>query len=80
MQWFRFQATNDNTGVIGGYDSLVVWDAERRRILGMSDAESQATHNQDYRGREVWGRRGVAVSIMSELKTCAYSGDLLTNS
>ncbi|MCY2988763.1 MAG: transposase [Planctomycetota bacterium] len=75
--WSRFQTTTDKeNGVVGGYDSVVAWDSERRRVLGMSDAERKQAHNQDYRGREVWGRRGVAVSIMSSLRTCDYSGDL----
>ncbi len=74
--WRRFQTTTDAVCDVGGYDSVVAWDSERQRVLGMTDAERKQAHNQDYRGREVWGCRGVAVSIMSDLKTCLYSGEL----
>jgi hypothetical protein len=40
----------------------------------MTDAERRQAHNQDYRGREVWGRKGIAVSLVSPLKVCMYSG------
>jgi len=55
---------------------LVAWDKERQRILGLTDAERKQAHNQDYRGREVWGHRGVAISIMSSLDACPYDGCL----
>ena len=74
--WHRFQTTTDKDSSIGGYDSVVAWDATRTRVHGMSDAERKQAHNQDYRGREAWGKSGISVSIMSELKRCMYSGEL----
>jgi hypothetical protein len=73
--WAYFQNTSEGPTAIG-YDSVVAWDAELRRVRGMSDAERKQAHNQDYRGREVWGKRGVSVSIMSSLRACDYSGQL----
>lgn len=74
--WHRFQTTTDSDSSVGGYDSVVAWDAKRIRVYGMSDAERKQAHNQDYRGREAWGKSGISVSIMSELKRCTYSGEL----
>ncbi|RIK67119.1 MAG: restriction endonuclease subunit M [Planctomycetota bacterium] len=73
--WACFQNTSEG-GSAWGYDSVVAWDHEHRRVHGMSREERVQAHNQDYRGREVWGRRGVAISIMSTLRTCAYNGQL----
>jgi hypothetical protein len=74
--WSLFQTATDGGEVFGGFDSVVAWDADVRRVRGMSDAERRQAHNQDYRGREVWGCRGVAVSIVSDLKATAYLGNL----
>ena len=54
--------------------SIVAWDSDKNKVRGMTDAERRQAHNQDYRGREVWGRRGIAVSLVSPLKTCLFSG------
>jgi len=74
--WSFFQNTTGNDHGIGGYDGVVAWDSGRQRVLGMSEAERVQAHNQDYRGREVWNRRGISVSIMSTLRTAPYEGAL----
>lgn len=73
-RWSRFQTTARGEHS-SGYDSYVAWDEENGRVYGMSDEERRQAHNQDYRGREVWNRRGVAISIMSTLNSCSYLGD-----
>jgi hypothetical protein len=73
--WDFFQNTSEGLTAIG-YDSVVAWDSELKRVYGMSAAERRQAHNQDYRGREVWGKRGVSISIMSSLRACDYSGQL----
>jgi hypothetical protein len=72
--WTLFQNTARSNATCG-YDSYVAWDPASDRVYGMSKEERRQGHNQDYRGREVWGRRGIAVSIMSTLNACAYLGD-----
>jgi hypothetical protein len=74
--WRLFQNTTRKESGIGGFDGLVIWDAENQRVLGMTAAERKQAHNQDYRDREVWGRQGISVSIMSTLRTCPYEGTL----
>jgi len=74
--WQFFQNTTTKDYGIGGFNGVVTWDSQRQRVLGMTDAERKQGHNQDYRGREVWGRLGISVSIMSSLKTCSYEGSL----
>lgn len=73
--WAFFQTTSGG-GTAIGYDSVVAWDSKLKRVYGMSAAERKQAHNQDYRGREVWGKRGVSISIMSSLRACDYSGHL----
>jgi hypothetical protein len=41
----------------------------------MSEAERAQIHNQDQSGQQAWGRWGVAVGLMRELKVTIYSGE-----
>jgi hypothetical protein len=72
-------ATQDEMG-IGGRENIVAWDPQERRVYGMSDEERRKGHNQDYRGRAAWGKRGVAVSLIRTLKVSAYTGELFDKS
>ncbi len=74
--WQKYQTAPDNKGHIGGHESVIAWDGQKQKVYGMSDAEREQAHNQDYRGREVWGRSGVAVSIVGNLKSNPYYGNL----
>jgi hypothetical protein len=73
--WAFFQNTSDSHTAVG-YDGVVAWDSRLKRVYGMSDGERRQAHNQDYRGREVWGERGISISIMGSLRACDYSGQL----
>jgi hypothetical protein len=74
--WRRFQTNNGIDGIVGGLDSIVAWDSDIQRVRGMTDGERKQAHNQDYRGREVWGKLGVSISIMRDLNSCLYIGSL----
>ena len=74
--WQKYQTATSNNGRIGGYESIIAWDSQKQKVYGMTDAERVQAHNQDYRGREVWGKPGIAVSVVGNLKTNPYCGDL----
>ena len=64
----------------GGFEHVVSWDAQAGRVHGMTDAERVQGHNQDYRGRLAWGKRGVAVGLVRNLRISPYFGDLFDKS
>ena len=64
----------------GGFENIVSWDAQAKRVHGMTDEERVQGHNQDYRGRLAWGRRGVAVGLIRNLRISPYFGDLFDKS
>jgi hypothetical protein len=74
--WGFYQTTTGEPGRLQGLDTVVAWDAASQRVAGMTAEERQQAHNQDYRGREVWGKTGIAISMMRGLPTCAYHGAL----
>jgi hypothetical protein len=77
--WSFMQTAPDDDSARGGREHVVAWDSERRRVFGMTDAERKQGHNQDYRGRAAWGKRGIAISLMG-LKTSGYTGELFDKS
>jgi hypothetical protein len=61
-------------------EQIVAWDRDAKRVLGMSDEERRQGHNQDYRGSSAWGKRGVAISLIRNLRATSYDGDLFEKS
>jgi hypothetical protein len=78
--WAYMQTAANNSHGDGGRENIVAWDYLSKRVYGMTDAERRQGHNQDYRGREAWGKKGVSVSLINTLRASAYSGDLFDKS
>lgn len=74
--WAFQQASVYQTLDYGGRELVVAWDSQIGRVRGMDLAERQQIHNQDQSGQQAWGRQGVAVALMRELKVTLYTGEL----
>ena len=59
----------------GGREHVIAWDFSVERVRGMSQAEREQIHNQDQSGQQAWGKKGVAVGLMGELKATIYAGE-----
>jgi hypothetical protein len=78
--WACMQVADSTATGTGGFENVVSWDAQAKRVHGMTDEERVQGHNQDYRGRLAWGRRGVAVGLIRNLRISPYFGDLFDKS
>ncbi|WP_206838932.1 Eco57I restriction-modification methylase domain-containing protein [Marinobacterium iners] len=78
--WSFLQTASQSDSSPTGLESIVSWDSARKRVHGMSDAERKQGHNQDYRGRDAWGKNGVAISLIRNLRTADYRGQLFDKS
>lgn len=78
--WRTVQMAAKNASGGGGLEHVVAWDAEAAKVRGMTAEERRQAHNQDYRGREAWGRDGVAISVVGALRASSYRGDLFDKS
>jgi hypothetical protein len=78
--WRLFQMAANSDDGAGGREHVIAWDEKLNKVLWMTDGERKQAHNQDYRGREAWGREGVAVSVISNLRSTRYVGDLYDKS
>jgi hypothetical protein len=73
--WTFHQASIYQTLDFGGRECVVAWDFSIDRVGGMDAAERAQIHNQDQSGQQAWGKKGVAVALMRELKATLYSGE-----
>lgn len=62
-----FQSTVDRTQTYGGLEQIILWGSDGRRI---TDDQPGAV----IRGTSAWGKPGIAISAMSEVKASLYSG------
>lgn len=68
LPWEPFQLPCDQTSPFGGREGVLRWDGGAGEL-----AESDGCY---IKGREAWGKKGVAIRHMRELPATLYSGDL----
>ncbi len=73
--WAYQQVTVESTCLWGGREQMIAWDHSTNRVRDMSAEEREQIHNQDQSGQQAWGRRGVAVGLMTDLKCTLYTGE-----
>ena len=73
--WTFQQGSVESPCLWGGREYLVAWDFEIDRVRGLSEAEREQIHNQDQSGQQAWGKWGVAVGLMRDLKPTLYTGE-----
>ena len=78
--WAFLQGGPSDNSTESGREQIVAWDRAVKRVRGMSDEERQQVHNQDCSGRSAWGRSGVAISLMRNLRATPFDGDLFEKS
>jgi len=78
--WEWLQSAALTRDPFGGRREVIYWDSEIARVRGMSSAHRERIHNQDQSGQQAWGRPGVAVALMRELRAARYSGNVFGKS
>ncbi len=73
--WTKHQGPVDVTVYWGGAQYVLAWDHAIDRVRGMTDADRAKIHNQDQSGQQAWGRPGVSVSLMGQLRVSLYTGE-----
>jgi hypothetical protein len=73
--WTRLQCSPSSAGAFHGLSHLVAWNSEQMRVRGMDGQHRSRIHNQDQSGQQAWGREGVAISLMRDLKATFYTGE-----
>jgi hypothetical protein len=72
--WSYLQCSPMDHGAFEGLSHLVAWDFSEMRVRGMDQLHRERIHNQDQSGQQAWGKRGIAVALMRDLKASFYQG------
>lgn len=77
--WHFQQSTVATTAHFGGCEMTIFYDKENGHLRERAEIRRKHLHDSDRRGRQAWGKWGVAVSSMGTLPTALYMGDLFDN-
>jgi hypothetical protein len=64
----------------GGREMIIYYDRENGHLREEADIRREKLHDSDQRGNKAWGKLGVIVSQMNELKCSLYTGELYDQS
>ena len=75
-RWAPLQVSVSENVIFGGRSEAILWDSGDGELLDfVTEKLGDGKTGAWIRGREAWGRQGIAVSQMSSLSTSLYSGD-----
>jgi hypothetical protein len=76
--WEPLQSTVSETIDYGGRSFVVRWEKEQGEIASLAESVKHLNHAaQNWRrGKPLWGKAGVAVSLMGELPCTLYTGEI----
>lgn len=69
-EWVFQQSTTDSNGLFGGKSAILLWEQGEGGIKRLRDAGATVVIT----GLEAWGKAGIAVNQMNELKASIYAG------
>ncbi|MCD6405190.1 MAG: N-6 DNA methylase [Planctomycetes bacterium] len=80
QKWHCQQATFPATCHYGGLHLIIDYDMEKGHLRESRKIRRIKLHDSDQRGNKAWGKKGITVSLLGELRTCQYRGWLLDQS
>ena len=78
-EWAFQQTTVRATNEFGGRELVIRYNVKEGHLRQSAEVRRKQLHDSDRRGRQAWGKRGVAVSSMGTLPVSLYRGDLYDN-
>ena len=76
-RWAPLQVSVSENVIFGGRSEAILWDSGNGELFDfVTEKLGEGKTGAWIRGKEAWGRQGIAVSQMSSLSTSLYSGDL----
>ena len=78
-EWVFQQTTVPKLMFFGGRELVIRYDVRNGHLRESNKVRRDQLHDSDRRGRQAWGKWGIAVSSMGALPVSLYSGDLFDN-
>jgi hypothetical protein len=75
-KWSPLIGPVDRNCLYGGREWLVKWEQGQGELVDLAEALVERLKNIHYRGSEGWGKKGVAVRLMGDIRTTIYTGEI----
>jgi hypothetical protein len=74
--WEYGQSTVRETMDYSGRIHAVFWQKGNGELVQMAEEQKHRLKNIHYRGADAWGKRGISISLMGELRSTIYTGQI----
>jgi hypothetical protein len=76
QSWEYGQSTVKEKQHFSGRIHTVYWEGGKGDLVEMAEAQKHRLKNIHYRGAEAWGKYGVSITLMGELRATIYTGQI----
>tara|TARA_B100000674_G_scaffold367461_1_gene310042 strand:- start:713 stop:2497 length:1785 start_codon:yes stop_codon:yes gene_type:complete len=77
--WQPFRTTTSETGKFDGLDAAIYWEEGKGKLHEYAALTRDQLHDMHESGNRAWGRHGVAINRMAELRATHYLGEIFDN-
>jgi hypothetical protein len=74
-QWDFFRNSNNSHGAWGGMHEVVLWEKGAGRLHEFAMERREMLHDMHESGNKAWGKKGVAINQMRQLKASFFNGE-----
>ncbi|MEL0169781.1 MAG: N-6 DNA methylase [Pseudomonadaceae bacterium] len=74
-QWDLFRNSNNAATAWGGMHELVLWESGSGQLHEFASERREMLHDMHESGNKAWGKKGVAINQMRQLKASYFTGE-----
>jgi hypothetical protein len=79
-KWWPMQGTTNTSCNYSGMSMVIDYDMEEGHLRETKEIRRKQLHDSDQRGNKAWFKDAVVISLLGELKSTIYKGNLLDQS
>lgn len=75
QNWDLFRNSNNSSTPWGGMHEIILWENGNGRLQSYANLRREKLHDMHESGNRAWGKKGVAINQMLQLKASYYTGE-----
>lgn len=77
--WVPFRRSNNSSEMYGDVSEVILWEKGKGQLHSYAKDARDQLHDMHESGNRAWGRHGVAINRMQDLRPVPYFGELFDN-
>lgn len=77
--WVPFRRSNNSSEMYGDVSEVILWEKGKGQLHSYAKDARDQLHDMHESGNRAWGRHGVAINRMQDLRAVPYFGELFDN-